>query len=173
MNRLVNRDGSIIVSAEDISKALTTACPSDKIFVDRITDDVRAYNEWCEKRFKPDFKIEVREYTPPTPEDHVQQSQIWNIPSGYKTVDAREYVLGLCQTPAELDRVNYEMALFEERELMPLLQLMIYLVDEFRKHKIVWGVGRGSSCASYVLFLIGIHKIDSIKYGLDVHEFLK
>jgi DNA polymerase III alpha subunit len=34
-------------------------------------------------------------------------------------------------------------------------------------------VGRGSSVASYVLFLIGVHKIDPIKYELPIEEFFK
>jgi DNA polymerase III alpha subunit len=42
-----------------------------------------------------------------------------------------------------------------------------------RKENIVWGVGRGSSVASYVLYLIGVHKIDSLYYNLDVEEFLR
>jgi DNA polymerase III alpha subunit len=42
-----------------------------------------------------------------------------------------------------------------------------------RSNNIVWGVGRGSSVASYVLYLLGVHKVDSIKYGLDIREFLK
>ena len=50
---------------------------------------------------------------------------------------------------------------------------MIYLVDYMRKNKIVWGVGRGSSVASYVLYLIGVNKIDSIKYKLECQEFLR
>ena len=31
-----------------------------------------------------------------------------------------------------------------------------------RENNIVWGVGRGSPVASYVLFLIGVHRINSI-----------
>ena len=50
---------------------------------------------------------------------------------------------------------------------------MVYLVDHMRENNIVWGVGRGSSTASYVLFLIGIHKINSIQFGLDWREFLR
>jgi len=50
---------------------------------------------------------------------------------------------------------------------------MIYIVDMMRKNNLVWGVGRGSSVASYVLYLIGIHKIDSLKYNLNIEEFLK
>jgi DNA polymerase III alpha subunit len=41
------------------------------------------------------------------------------------------------------------------------------------QNNVVWGVGRGSSVASYVLYLLGVHKIDSLKYNLDIHEFLK
>jgi len=54
-----------------------------------------------------------------------------------------------------------------------LLRYMIYLVDFMRENNIVWGVGRGSSVASYVLYLIGVHRINSIQYGLDWHEFLR
>jgi DNA polymerase III alpha subunit len=65
------------------------------------------------------------------------------------------------------------MDLYDERHLEPVLQLMIFLVDTFRKNKIVWGVGRGSSVASYCLYLIGVHRINSLRYGLDIGEFLK
>ena len=54
-----------------------------------------------------------------------------------------------------------------------LLRYMIYLVDFMRENNIVWGVGRGSSVASYVLYLIGVHRIDSIQYDLDWREFLR
>ena len=57
--------------------------------------------------------------------------------------------------------------------MITLLKYLKYLVDTMRENKIVWGVGRGSSVASYVLYLIGVHKIDSIKYELDIKEFLK
>jgi len=42
-----------------------------------------------------------------------------------------------------------------------------------RENGIVWGVGRGASVASYVLYLIGVHRINSIQYGLDWREFLR
>jgi DNA polymerase III alpha subunit len=42
-----------------------------------------------------------------------------------------------------------------------------------RKYDIIWGVGRGSSVASYVLYIIGIHRINSIQYDLDYKEFLR
>lgn len=70
-------------------------------------------------------------------------------------------------------RVWEELDEFKERGMHNLLRYMIYLVDFMRENNIVWGVGRGSSVSSYVLYLIGIHKVDSIKYGLDINEFLR
>jgi DNA polymerase III alpha subunit len=72
-----------------------------------------------------------------------------------------------------LARVKTELILYKKLGLYKLLQFLIYLVDIMRENKIVWGVGRGSSVASYVLYLIGIHKINSLKYNLDINEFLR
>ena len=60
-----------------------------------------------------------------------------------------------------------------DRDMTDLLRYMVYLVDFMRENNIVWGVGRGSSVASYVLYLIGVHKINSIRYNLDWREFLR
>ena len=37
---------------------------------------------------------------------------------------------------------------------------MKYLVDTMRNNNIVWGVGRGSSVGSFVLYKIGINRIN-------------
>ena len=97
----------------------------------------------------------------------------WHMPNEYKELDIAEYVLGLCKEDYELQRVGQELLLFQERNAFDLLRYMKYLVDTLRKNNIVWGVGRGSSVASYVLFLLGVHKINSIYYNLDIEEFLK
>jgi len=97
----------------------------------------------------------------------------WRMPEEYKQLDVAAYVLGLCKEDYELQRVGTELLLFQERNLFDLLRYLKYLVDTLRKHNIVWGVGRGSSVSSYVLFLLGVHKIDSIYYNLDIEEFLK
>ena len=97
----------------------------------------------------------------------------WRMPEEYKQLDIAAYVLGLCTQDYELQRVGEELLLFQERDAFNLLRYMKYLVDTLRKNNIVWGVGRGSSVASYVLFLLGVHKINSIYYNLDIEEFLK
>lgn len=97
----------------------------------------------------------------------------WSMPEQYKNIDIAKYVLDLCQTDAELQRAGSELLLFQERGMFPLLCYCKYLVDTMRANNVVWGVGRGSSVSSYVLYLIGIHKVNSLYYDLSIDEFLK
>jgi DNA polymerase III alpha subunit len=97
----------------------------------------------------------------------------WHMPQEYKDLDIAEYVLGLCKNDAELQRVGQELLLYQERELFDLLKYLKYLVDTMRENNVIWGVGRGSSVASYVLYLLGVHRIDSMFYELDPAEFLR
>jgi DNA polymerase III alpha subunit len=97
----------------------------------------------------------------------------WLMPESYRNMDIAQYVLGLCETDAELQRAGSELLLFQERDMFPLLCYCKYLVDTMRANNVVWGVGRGSSVSSYVLYLIGIHKVNSLYYDLSIDEFLK
>lgn len=97
----------------------------------------------------------------------------WWMPDEYKQMDIAKYILNQCKTDAELQRVGEELLLYQERNLFDLLKYLKYLVDTMQEHNIIWGVGRGSSVASYVLYLLGVHRVDSIFYNLDVHEFLR
>ena len=97
----------------------------------------------------------------------------WHMPQEYRELDIAKWVLEQCKTDAELQRVGEELLLYLDRELFPLLQYLKYIVDTMRANNIVWGVGRGSSVSSYVLYLIGVHRIDSLYYDLDINEFLR
>ena len=99
--------------------------------------------------------------------------QTWHMPQKYKELDIAEYLLSLCETDIELQRVGSELLEFQKLDFFDALRFLKYFVDIMRNNNIVWGVGRGSSVASYVLFLLGIHKIDSIKYNLSSDEFFK
>jgi hypothetical protein len=104
--------------------------------------------------------------------DHRCQSR-WFMPERYLRMDIAEHVLSLCSTDAELQRCGAELLLFQERDLFNLLRYLVYLVDTMREHNLIWGVGRGSSVASYVLYKLGVHRIDSLHYDLDPAEFLR
>jgi hypothetical protein len=97
----------------------------------------------------------------------------WHMPNEYYTLDIAAWVLDQCKGEAELQRAGEELLLFQERDAFMLLRYMKYLVDTMRANNVVWGVGRGSSVSSFVLFKLGVHKINSLYYDLDPREFLK
>jgi DNA polymerase III alpha subunit len=97
----------------------------------------------------------------------------WLVPEEYKEFPVASYLLSLCKTAEETARVEMELELFKIHNMMELLCYLKYLVDTMRKNSILWGVGRGSSVASFCLYLLGIHKINSLKYKLDIREFLR
>jgi DNA polymerase III alpha subunit len=104
--------------------------------------------------------------------DALNQSR-WLMPDSYKNLDIAEYVLSLCTTQEQLQRVGHELFLFQEKNLFDLLRYLKFFVDTLKSNNVIWGVGRGSSVASYVLYLLEVHKIDSMFYDLDPHEFLR
>ena len=139
------------------------------------SSDTDLYNEYL-KKLGIDL-LPLKEYQP-LPYDQEQfdkalQSE-WFMPDKYKDLDIYNYVLNKASADStEITRVRDEMDEYKKRGLFNLLRFLVYLVDIMRENKIVWGVGRGSSVASYVLYLIGIHKINSIQYGLEYNEFMR
>lgn len=169
-----NKHGQQIYSETDICDLLMqghSAAELSGMTVDHIVDLETAaailenipkfveYNELVEQMSTEEF-------------DHRNQSQ-WFMPDYYKDLDIAEYVLTLCQTNDQLQRVGDELLLYQERGLFDLLRYLKYLVDTMSANKLIWGVGRGSSVASYVLYLLGVHRTDSMYYDLDPTEFLR
>lgn len=98
----------------------------------------------------------------------------WNMPETYSVLNIRNYITSNYKLNKEqLARVDLELNEFEQRNLTDLLRFLVYFIDTVRTNNIVYGVGRGSSIASYVLYLLKVHRIDSFKYNLDIKEFLK
>jgi len=113
------------------------------------------------------YDIEIEDY------DRICQSE-WLMPEEYKTFDIESWLYN--QIPPWDDanlRLHDELAEFKDRNMIDLLRWLKYLIDTARTNNIVWGVGRGSSVSSYVLYLIGVHKIDPIKYNIDYRDFLR
>ena len=175
MNRKVKTDkyGNALLSIEEGKKALLHGMDIDFAIIED-EKEVDLFNRNSEQIVG--YKAVIRH---PEIRDmdmaiyHNECAADWNIPESYKNTDVKEFLLLLCETQGEKDRVEMEFTMFEERELVPLLQFLFYIVDYMRKYKIVWGVGRGSSVASYILYLLGVNKINSIKYDLPSEEFLK
>jgi DNA polymerase III alpha subunit len=173
MDSHVDDYGRVAIDFSDIAEVLYEGLPPRAILVSPSVE-LDAFNARCEDLERPEYKLGSPEPLPyPPTEEHARRSASWLICEDLRDLDVRAFVRSLCSTPEQIARVDHEMDLFEGRGLVPLLQTMICLVDHFRTNEAVWGVGRGSSVASYVLFLIGVHRIDSMRYGLQIEEFLK
>ena len=105
--------------------------------------------------------------------DHNLNHHLWRYDPHYDKINLKDFFFKLCTTDEQRNRVQYELELYEYYNMTKLLRCMIWLVDYMSDHNIFWGLGRGSSVSSYCLFLIGLHMVDSLKYDLDVNEFLK
>lgn len=158
-----------VFNEQDIFEALykgQTLSPA--MFVDPTTDTESLANTAGIKFTEPypeDLEVAVAEY------DAICQAN-WNMPEKYKQMDIEEYLVLAC--PEEnYPRLIAELNAFKERNMLDLLRWLKYFVDTCEEESVVWGIGRGSSVASYVLFLIGVHSVDSVKYNLDWQEFLR
>lgn len=105
-------------------------------------------------------------------EEMAKYRESWNVPNRYKTLDLKTWLLAQCETREQQARVVDELVVYERYDLLPMLRSLVFLIETLRKHKVLWGIGRGSSVSSYVLYLIGVHRVDSLKYNLDFSEFL-
>ena len=132
------------------------------------------YNNSIEELFAEYEKTQSLEPLTQTIKEFDQQNQSqWFIPQNYKDFDIAQHLLDLCTNDQQRQRVGQELLIYCDRELFDLLKFLYYFIDVLKQNNIVWGVGRGSSVASYVLFLLEVHSVDSLYYDLDIHEFLR
>jgi DNA polymerase III alpha subunit len=171
--RQIDDYGNVIFTENGLCDFLMLGNNISELLVEN-SDTAENFNMLCKQWDHPQDCLTIYEIPKEDLEFyHDLKQNNWLIPLEYKNINIQNWLLAKCNTEQQKTRVLYELTLFEEHKMGPVLLFLIYLVQYMRDHKIVWGVGRGSSVASYCLFLIGVHKIDSIKYSLDIKEFLK
>lgn len=164
-------DGTIQVSPEKVVDFTIKLAPRDKVdklSVTAITPEIAQFNQLSEHKLK--VKTDVDDVFPPE----------WVLPERYKYLDLDEYLFGLAERiekdslyEKRVERLSHEIWLFREEKLDDVLRVLIYVVDTMKEKNVVWGVGRGSSCSSYLLFLLGLHDVDPVKYNIEVTDFIR
>lgn len=164
-NRTIYSDGKVELTLSGAIDALNAGADISTL---RISDerDISLYN-----KYTIDYgfdQLPVHQEI-----DHQVNQRLWFFPDEYFDIDLSEYFLNKCRTDIERIRVQEELARYELGGLTDLLRCAIWLVDTMNDNNLFWGVGRGSSVSSYCLYLIGLHMVDSIKYGLNIKDFIK
>jgi DNA polymerase III alpha subunit len=171
----LSKYGQVILNTDDVFNGMYSGKITDleTIFLDN-PEECNKFNESIRKNHDNLGLCKVFLETNSTQQEFDADNQEqWFMPKEYKEFDIETWLAEQCNNNKKMDRVQSELVLFRQHNMIVLLKYLKYLVDTMRKNNIVWGVGRGSSVASYCLYLIGVHKVDSIKYELDIHEFLK
>jgi DNA polymerase III alpha subunit len=167
----INDHGDVIFSEEDVIELLYTDPDFDisKLYL----DDIEKYSQSL-KELGIDLPVINTAPKRPKPEIFDRENcDNWHMPDKYYQINVLQWLLDKCQNDEEKMRVQMEYDLFEKKQFIRVLQFLIYFIDTLRSNNVVWGVGRGSSVASFCLFLIGVHKINPMLYNLDITEFLR
>lgn len=163
-------DGVIQVAPEKLESLIMSGAMPEKLAVTVMTPEIEAYNRLA------DNKIQVKTELNPL-------SYEWELPPEYQDFDLVKYVneeiLAKDKIPEDalfekrIDRLLTELDYYQNEGYIPMLATLVYVIDTLKKNRIVWGVGRGSSCASYLLYLMDVHSIDPIKFDIPIEEFLR
>jgi DNA polymerase III alpha subunit len=158
-------DGDIEISSKTIIDfIMNNGELPDDVFVDEITDDIKQFNRYSSKKLN--VKTTLKDL-----------SLKWSIPQKYIEMDVDQYIknieLGSDEYDRRVKRRDRELELFKKYDLVDILKLVVFIVDTLKEKNIVWGTGRGSSCSSYLFYLIGLHCVDVVKYDIPIHDFFK
>lgn len=184
VDRTLWYDGDSTVATDKIVELISTGMPVEGMFVEQLTADIKRYNQYVEG----DEKITIKKGIDPLKFD-------WNIPKKFLTLNVEGYIRNKLsdegvvrgwlnpddhktrmmgpELEARFNRVREELDLYETLGLTDVLRVLIYVINTLQTRDVVWGVGRGSSVSSYVLYLIGVHDIDSVDHELDITDFLR
>lgn len=166
-------DGDVTLSEDQLIQFLSAGTSPARVFVDKITSTVEQYNRLVPLNQQLTVKTSV----------NTQWNYEWILPPEFASIDIDRHVRALlvdeCSKFGDADakirvvRTLTELAAFKQANLHGLLRVLNYVINTLTKNNVPWGVGRGSSVASYVLFLMGVHDVDSVLYDLNFNQFMK
>ena len=169
-------DGDSTIPANRVTNMVTAGISTSYMFVEELTKDILQFNQFVTENEKITVKGSVRDL-----------DFSWAIPKEFQELDVEQFVINKLideidtlpltnitqETQERKSRVATELNLYKAQHLYDILRTLIYIINTLQSNNIVWGVGRGSSVSSYVLYLIGVHDVDSVAYDLDITDFLR
>ena len=170
LDRILWIDGDSTVKPPFIIETITKGNTVKNLYVDEVTKDIKQFNINVTSKYRIYIKEELHSL-----------NFDWNIPNEYKKIDVVDYIANMLEPQicdlvdrnAREERIALELQMFKQLGLFDTIKALIYIINTFIEKDIVWGVGRGSSVSSYLLYVIGVHDVDSFHYNLDITEFLR
>lgn len=160
-HRLLLRNGQSVVSDFDMALMILNGETSGTVVK---SDDAFDYEDMYGDVIYSDVDGEIT----PQPNDHAHTDAEYDF-----VVDR---IMGSPRFEYEnscLERIQTEMEFFVRTENVKFLVYLINLIDRFKKEGVIWGVGRGSSCSSYIMYLLEVNDINPLKYKIPFNELSK
>ena len=167
-NFAIRYDGVYQVPAELIPEFLMLDIPVSRLTVYDKNDDIETFNKLSDEQIKL------------ASDDLPKLNLDWIIPEPFSSLELHSFLIDkFLERQNEFEnyldvaavRLQKELEEIEKRNLTNLFRTIIYVVDTFSKKEIPWGVGRGSSCASFILYLIGLNLVNPLEYDIPLEEF--
>lgn len=172
-DRVLRYDGVMILEPDEIARALIKGVKPHEIRYRRISEEIELFNQ----------NVTEAESLKPEAQEPVSVDMGWRLPEKYKNLDIERFAeimfeAKLGELPYTDDqyeeacvRIADELQEIERRGMTEFIRTIVYILDVFREQNVVWGVGRGSSCACYILFILGLHSVDCVRYKIPMEEF--
>jgi DNA polymerase III alpha subunit len=171
-DRVLRFDGVSEVDPEQVARFLLLGVPSSKLRIHGASEDIESFNR----------QVPEEDQVLPAIDEPVAIDLGWQIPEPYLSLDLDTYLLAKfddnrpqdytdAQYATALQRIADELEQIEQRGMVEFMRTIIYVLDTLRKNNVVWGVGRGSSCACYLLFIVGLHAVDCVRFEVPMEEF--
>lgn len=110
------------------------------------------------------------------------ESRTWHIPRYPGVKNSYEHLrslvrkglkkLGLDTDSDYTLRTEHELGVIQETKIADFLLITLDIITRAKDQGIPVGPGRGSVCGSLVCYVIGIHAVDPVRYGLLFERFL-
>lgn len=164
-------DGTSQVSPELVPELLLAGLSPKQIVVTETNDDITQFNQLV------DEVIEIGK------DKNCPLDMSYKIPKKYLELDWEDELIedfwvfiNVKNIPTNshevyIKRLEDEIIEIKIRDMSMLIKTLMYVIDVFQKQGIVWGVGRGSSCASLALLVIGLHSVDPVRFNIPKEEF--
>lgn len=145
----------------------------DGIHPTEVGTSVKKFNLYAGSNLSLKSNIKTLDVSYCIPEEYLQINLKQFFLKKLRDVIIGDDILEKKDIERRISRVGTEVQLFKEYNIEDLIRTVIYIVDTFENNDIVWGTGRGSSCACYCLYLLGLHEVDSVFYNLELNEFFR
>ena len=169
-NRKLWYDGVSSYQSTDVQ----TLLPTTKIeWVDIITPEINAYNKTASYSNQINVKNKLSTIVSKW-DDNIQTISYIDV---VDYIEHNHTVIVSSMEPDDVllreQRLDNELMLFSSTPGMwDMLTAVVYIINNLTVNNQVWGVGRGSAVSSYLLYVVGVHDVDSFAYDLDITDFI-